>query len=87
MRERGDAFTLTPALSHRGRGDLIGVLCFSLGSRLRGNDGVVRGNDGGSAPFTLTLALSRRGRGGLIGVLCFSLGSRLRGKDGGGARE
>ena len=40
-------FTLTPgsspgqalALSHRGRGGLIGVLCFSLGSRLRGNDG------------------------------------------------
>ena len=28
-------FTLTPALSHRGRGGLIGVLCFSLGSRLR----------------------------------------------------
>ena len=23
----------------RGRGGLIGVLCFSLGSRLRGNDG------------------------------------------------
>ena len=39
-------FTLTPALSHRGRGGLIGVLCFSLGSRLRGNDGVVRGKDG-----------------------------------------
>ena len=47
------------------------MLCFSLGSRLRGNDG-------GSAPFTLTLALSRRGRGDLIGVLCFSLGSRPR---------
>ena len=40
-------FTLTPALSRRGRGGLIGVLCFSLGSRLRGNDGGVRGNDGG----------------------------------------
>ena len=71
-------FTLTPALSRRGRGGLIGVLCFSLGSRLRGNDG-------GSAPFTLTPALSRRGRGDLIGVLCFSLGSRLRGNDGGSA--
>ena len=47
-------FTLTPALSRRGRGGLIGVLCFSLGSRLRGKDGVVRGNDGGSAPFTVT---------------------------------
>ena len=73
-------FTLTLALSRRGRGDLIGVLCFSLGSRLRGNDGV-------SAPFTLTLALSRRGRGDLIGVLCFSLGSRLRGKDGSCAKH
>ena len=75
-------FTLTPTLSHRGRGGLIGVLCFSLGSRLRGNDGGVCGNDGGSAPFTLTPALSHRGRGGLIGVLCFSLGSRVRGDDG-----
>ena len=46
--------TLTLALSGRagegigvvgGRGD-DGVLCFSLGSRLRGNDGGVRGNDG-----------------------------------------
>ena len=85
----GNAFTLTPALSHRGRGDLIGVLCFSLGSRLRGNDGVTPGMTVYRAPFTCTLALSRRGRGGLIGVLCFSLGSRLtagmtglvRGKD------
>ena len=75
VRGRRDPFTLTPALSHRGRGGLSGVLCFSLGSRLRGNDG-------GSAPFTLTLALSHRGRGDLIGVLCFSLGSRLRGNDG-----
>ena len=32
--------------------DGSGVLCFSLGSRLRGNDGGWRGNDGG---FTLTL--------------------------------
>ena len=31
----------------RGRGGLIGVLCFSLGSRVRGDDGVVRGKDGG----------------------------------------
>ena len=38
-----------------------GVLCFSLGSRLRGKDGRVRGNDGGV--FTLTLTLSHRGRG------------------------
>ena len=53
----------------RGRGGLIGVLCFSLGSRPRigvrgrprGNDGGVRGNDGGL--FTLTLTLSHRGRG------------------------
>ena len=34
---------------------LIGVLCFSLGSRLRGNDG--------PCGVTLTLALSHRGRG------------------------
>ena len=66
-------------LPSRERG-LIGVLCFSLGSRLRGNDGV-------SAPFTLTPALSHRGRGGLSGVLCFSLGSRLRGKDGSCAKH
>ena len=44
-------FTLTPTLSHRGRGGLIGELCFSLGSRVRGNDGVVRGNDGGICAF------------------------------------
>ena len=75
MGYQGETFTLTLALSHRGRGDLIGVLCFSLGSRLCGNDG-------GPAPFTLTPALSHRGRGGLIGVLCFSLGSRLCGNDG-----
>ena len=74
MGYQGETFTLTLALSHRGRGDLIDVLCFSL--RLRGNDG-------GPAPFTLTPALSHRGRGGLIGVLCFSLGSRLCGNDGG----
>ena len=32
-------------LSFEGRP--CGVLCFSLGSRVRGNDGGVRGNDGG----------------------------------------
>ena len=37
-----------------------GVLCFSLGSRLRGNDGGVRG---GISGVTLTLALSHRARG------------------------
>ncbi len=46
------------------------VLCFSLGSRLRGNDEGVRGG---------SLAFAK----GVNGVLCFSLGSRLRGKDGG----
>ena len=49
-RERGfncEWFTLTLALSHLGRGGLIGVLCFSLDSRLRGNDGGWHGNDGG----------------------------------------
>ena len=30
-------------------GVLNGVLCFSLDSRLRGNDGGVRGNDGGES--------------------------------------
>ena len=45
-----------------------GVLCFSLGSRLRGNDGGVRGNDGGISGVTLTLALSRRAGEG-IGVV------------------
>ena len=79
----------------RGRGGLIGVLCFSLGSRLRGNDGGVCGREG-ICGFTLTPGSSPgqalgsrlrgndggvRGRGGLIGVLCFSLGSRLRGND------
>ena len=39
------------------------MLCFSLGSRLRGNDEGVRGNDGGISGVTLTLALSHRGRG------------------------
>ena len=55
------------------------MLCFSLGSRLRGNDGGGEGE--GICGFTLTPTLSHRGRGGLIGVLCFSLGSRLRGND------
>ena len=36
------------------------MLCFSLGSRLRGNDG---GVCGGISGVTLTLALSHRGRG------------------------
>ena len=51
----------------KGKGGLIGVLCFSLGSRLRGMTWE-RGNDGGGA-VTLTpgsnpgqaLALSHRG--------------------------
>ena len=61
--------TLTLALSRRagegigvvgGRGD-DGVLCFSLGSRLRGNDGGVR------VIYRLsTLALSHRGRGDVV---------------------
>ena len=46
----------------RGRGGLIGVLCFSLGSRLRGNDGGGRKGEG-ICGFTLTPALSHRGRG------------------------
>ena len=33
-----------PFRKAKGEGD--GVLCFTLGSRVRGNDGVVRGNDG-----------------------------------------
>ena len=55
----------------RGNG---GVLCFSLGSRLRGNDGPcgndggVCGNGGGISGVTLTLALSRRAGEG-IGVV------------------
>ena len=32
--------------------DGSGVLCFSLGSRLRGNDGGTGGNDGGLAGMT-----------------------------------
>ena len=75
-----------------------GVLCFSLGSRLRGNDGGLARE---RALFTLTLGPPLnlplggggrwRGRGDLTavkdgsGVLCFSLGSRLRGNDGGSA--
>ena len=65
-----------------------------MGFRLRGNDVVVRGNDGGSghpllslrwpplgALFTLTLALSHRGRGD-VSPGTGPLGSRLRGNDG-----
>ena len=33
----------------RGEGEECGVVCCSLGSRVRGNDGVVRWNDGGCA--------------------------------------
>ena len=72
----------------RGKG-IKRVLCFSLGSRLRGNDGGWRGND---ELFTLTLGpplnlpLGGGGRWlegrGFNCVLCYSLGSRLRGKDG-----
>ena len=29
------------------------MICFSLGSRVRGNDGLIRGNDGGLAGMTL----------------------------------
>ena len=56
----------------RGKGGLIGVLCFSLGSRLRGNDGGVRGSDGGGA----------RERG-LIGVFSLAIGDRGVGDTGG----
>ena len=48
-------------------GEEKGVLCFSLGSRVRGNDGVVRGNDGGgdsgNDPCVLRIPFApRRGR-------------------------
>ena len=75
-----------------------GVLCFSLGSRLRGNDGRVRGNDveglnrrlrrfsqmgyDASRPFVPGFWVPACPKG-VNGVLCFSLGSRLRGNDGG----
>ncbi len=57
-----EVFTLTLALSHRGRGDTSTLTRGSspgqaLGSRLRGNDG------GGARGITLTLALSHQGRG------------------------
>ena len=42
---RGNVHPHPSPLPSRERG-LIGVLCFSLGSRLRGNDVGVRGNDG-----------------------------------------
>ena len=58
--------------------DGSGVLCFSLGSRLRGNDGGLagmtgmtegwRGKDG--ALFSLTLTLSHQGRGDVPGPAC-----------------
>ena len=75
--------------------DGSGVLCFSLGSRLRGNDGGLaregrrgqRRNDGGLAGegralFTLTLTLSHQGRGDLPGPACAGMTGGQRGKDG-----
>ena len=58
-----------------------GVLCFSLGSRVRGND--VYPRRPGHPPLASVCSLappSRRERGS--GVLCFSLDSRVRGNDG-----
>ncbi len=57
--------------------DGSGVLCFSLGSRLRGNDGGWRE---GRALFTLTLTLSHQGRGDVPGPACAGMTGGQRGQ-------